>query len=252
MKKKELREFHGMSNTPEYTTWNGMRRRCGDEKNPSWPSYGGRGIGVCEQWQNSFVQFFTDMGRKPSPAHSLERIDNSKGYFPENCRWATAKEQARNTRSSRILCINGIDKTAAEWAEIAGLPCHVMTSRINKLGWQGDRLLLPIGGERHTYKGRSGTLAEIAKFFGVDADMVRQRVKKLGWGLERAIETPVIFCAGGGSKKKHFGFGKSLTLRGWSDQCGIGYQTLLARLRAGWTIEAAVSAPLHSRKAKTP
>jgi hypothetical protein len=89
---------HGMKNTPEYNTWRAMRSRCNNPNRPEYKNYGGRGIKVCKEWDESFESFIGDMGKKPSGKYSLERIDNDLGYFKENCKWATYKEQASNRR----------------------------------------------------------------------------------------------------------------------------------------------------------
>jgi hypothetical protein len=87
-------ETHGMTGSPTYISWIAMRRRCSDQKNASYQWYGAKGIAVCPEWQNSFEKFLADMGTKPSGC-SIDRLDSSKGYYKENCRWATVLEQAR-------------------------------------------------------------------------------------------------------------------------------------------------------------
>lgn len=96
----------------EYTIWIELRRRCSDPKRPEYALYGAKGITVDEEWFTSFDTFFADMGPRPSKQHSIDRIDSAQGYCRDNCRWATAKEQARN-RSTTIRV------TFAHWHNIA-------------------------------------------------------------------------------------------------------------------------------------
>lgn len=126
--------------SPEYSIWVNMRSRCNNPNNRRYNTYGLRGITVCEAWEADFVNFIHDMGRRPSPEHSIERIDNNGNYEPGNCRWATQKEQARNRTTSRFIQISGETKTLAEWCEIRGLPVNTVHARL-KTGWDEERAL---------------------------------------------------------------------------------------------------------------
>ena len=115
-----LASTHKMSKTSEYKSWSGMIQRCTNKKNPRYASYGGRGIKVCDKWTNSFELFFQDIGNKPSPKHSIDRINNNKGYNPENCRWATNSVQVRNRNLLKInkSGVTGVyyHKVTKKWA----------------------------------------------------------------------------------------------------------------------------------------
>ena len=102
-------ETHGESKkfVVEYDAWKAMRQRCNNPNNPRYADWGGRGIQVCERW-NDYTNFLADMGRRPSAKHSLERIDNDKNYSPDNCKWATKHEQKLNQRNS--VTIEFMDK----------------------------------------------------------------------------------------------------------------------------------------------
>lgn len=121
---------HGMSGTSEHRTWLGMRERCKNSKNPKYKDYGGRVIKVCERWQR-FEAFYADMGPKPSPTHSIDRINNDGDYEPDNCRWATAKEQDRNRRTN-IRLASGV--LAIEAAECADISISKVRQRLRR-GW---------------------------------------------------------------------------------------------------------------------
>lgn len=121
---------HGLSHHPLYATWVGMKQRCSDPANPGYKNYGGRGIKVCKRWSDSFEAFLEDMGEKPSPNLSIDRINNDGDYEPENCRWATQKEQCRNTRWARLIPFNGETLTITEWADRLGITRERLRQRL--------------------------------------------------------------------------------------------------------------------------
>lgn len=124
---------HGLSNTTYQAIWSSMMARCYNPRNISYPLYGGRGIAVCERW-HSLVSFASDMGERPSSSHSLDRIDNSGNYEPSNCRWATKREQAQNTRRNVLVAWKGEMLPAVVVAQIVGIKPCTLRSRIKK-GW---------------------------------------------------------------------------------------------------------------------
>lgn len=107
--------------TSEYGIWASMKRRCTDPKHPAYPRYGGRGIKVCDRWMNSFEAFLEDMGLRPGPGYTIERIDNDKGYEPGNCRWATVAEQQKNRSDNRWIEYEGEKLTLTDWARKLGV-----------------------------------------------------------------------------------------------------------------------------------
>jgi hypothetical protein len=130
---------HNMTKTREYRIWAGIRARCNDENATKWCDYGGRGIKVCDRWSD-FTNFYADMGPRPSPQHSIDRIRSSGDYCPENCRWATPREQHNNRVSTRYLSYAGETLSLADWADKLGVPYNTLYSRVFK-GWTVDRVL---------------------------------------------------------------------------------------------------------------
>lgn len=130
---------HGFYGTPAYNVWRTMRQRCLNPRSSVYPQYGGRGITVCERW-GSFAAFHEDMGEQP-PGMTLERIDNSKGYCPSNCRWATRKEQARNRRSNRMITLNGRTMCLYDWADEYGISGRIVCTRFYTRKWSIERAL---------------------------------------------------------------------------------------------------------------
>lgn len=149
-RKEELgarRRTHGMTNTPEYRVWSYMLTRCYYKKHKHYNNYGGRGIGVDINWRgpNGFKQFYTDMGPRPSPKHTIERVDNNLSYGPDNCIWLERRLQARNQRKTIWLEYAGQRRSVAEWAERIGIPRPTLHNRIRS-GWSPEKVITtPIG-----------------------------------------------------------------------------------------------------------
>lgn len=129
---------HGMHRTPTYSSWQAMLRRCNSPKRKEYPRWGGRGVTVCAAWAGSFEAFLADMGERP-PGKTLDRIDNSRGYEPGNCRWATPKEQARNRRSTLFVVTEGGAVPVTEYAERTGLSPYAVRRRIANGKLEGVR-----------------------------------------------------------------------------------------------------------------
>jgi hypothetical protein len=184
---------HGESHkSAEYSTWKAMRARCMRVNSVQFADYGGRGIKVCSRW-DSYENFLKDMGRKPTPGHSIDRIDNDGGYCPENCRWATHEEQSRNKRTSRMLTYGGKSQCVVSWAEELGMAGHVLQHRIDR-GWTVERALTtPVKdakGKQLTYQGKTQPVSHWAKELGVHAMAIHSRLR-LGWSVERTLTQPV-------------------------------------------------------------
>ncbi len=121
---------HGMGNAPIYQLWFGMRSRCETKSNSGYYAYGARGIKVCDRWQK-FENFYADMGPRPE-GMSLDRINNDGDYCPENCRWATRKEQAQNRRNNVFLTLKGETKCMSDWAKQYSISPALLWLRLKK------------------------------------------------------------------------------------------------------------------------
>lgn len=129
---------HGMRGERVYSVWSSMKARCQNIGDQAYYRYGGRGIKVCERWQ-AFEPFSEDMGSPPE-GYSIDRIDNDGDYCPENCRWASDLQQARNTRVNRNISANGVTRCLSEWAEVTGINRKTIARRLDH-GWSPLRAL---------------------------------------------------------------------------------------------------------------
>lgn len=147
----EMFKTHGMSNTRLYRIYKKMYRRCYKLKTKWFENYGGRGITICQEWigEQGFENF-AEWSMKNGYADnlSIDRKDNDKGYSPDNCRWASAKEQANNTRSTVFLTYKGETKSASEWSEITGIRQDTLTMR-KRNGWSDEECIeIPLNSRR--------------------------------------------------------------------------------------------------------
>lgn len=129
------KKTHGLSKHYLYRSYISIIHRCYSVKSKAYKNYGGRGIKVCDKWmdnKNGLLNFMEDIGERPSEKHSIDRIDNNKGYSPENCRWATFKEQSNNKRNNRILIYNNEKYTASELSEFLNINYQTLLSKLNK------------------------------------------------------------------------------------------------------------------------
>lgn len=182
-----------------------MIKRCYDKKNNRYNIYGGRGIAVCDEWLDKKVII---LGRRISKGYlafkewalshgydddlTIDRIDNNKGYSPENCRWVTPKEQANNRRTSVLVTYKGEAKTLPQWCEELNLDYKTVRQRINKLHWSVEKAFETKGNPRInyvTYKGRTQSIAQWCKELNLNFWLVRKRIES-GWSVEKTFETP--------------------------------------------------------------
>jgi hypothetical protein len=142
---RNVTDQHRLVKTPEYYAWAHMIERCENPRNPQWSDYGGRGIAVCARWRARFQNFLADVGPRPSPQHSIDRLENNGNYEPGNVAWRTRAEQNRNTRRTILLTYGGETLCAKDWAKRLGLCSgQVITWRL-KHGWSLEEALTTRG-----------------------------------------------------------------------------------------------------------
>ena len=181
---------HGMSKTPEYRAWLHMKDRCFNPNSKDYPNWGGRGITVCDRWLNS-KHFLVDMGLKPTPKHSIDRIDNDGDYCPDNCKWATQTEQTNNRRYNRLITIDDVTLTIAQWENKMNYCENVIRSRLER-GWSDyDAVMTPVETDRLiTIENKTYTISQWTEEKGYGRTVIHDRLK-LGWSEFDAVMTPV-------------------------------------------------------------
>lgn len=130
--KLKERDTGRSKNLSEYSSWSHMKYRCNSKSSADYDDYGGRGIKVCDRWNESFAEFLSDMGAKPTPSHSIGRIDNDGDYNKDNCRWETNWQQSRNKRSSVLIEYNGETMVLQDWADRIGIHWVTLYERLQR------------------------------------------------------------------------------------------------------------------------
>ena len=227
---------HGYKGTPTYESWRGMKKRCLDKNNASYPKYGGRGIKVCERWMNSFENFLEDMKERPK-GKSLDRKDVNGDYTPENCKWSTLEEQQRNRRGFKRYLYKGENLLICELVEKYGIPRGLLCNRL-KNGWSiEDAMEKPLcKGKMICYEGTVLNVTDTAKLHKIPAPTLMRRLNK-GWSIEDAIQKPVK------GKERYFYQGNSLSLQDMVEKYKIKKQLFLRRIKDGCPVDDAIEKP---------
>lgn len=179
------------------TIFRSMKDRCYNPNNQDYYNYGQRGIGVCPEWHtphsrkgyHNFVKWALVNGY--SDELTIDRIDNNKGYSPENCRWATTKQQANNRRYCKLITYKGRTQTLAEWCDELHLNYWSTRSRLNQCGWSVEQAFSTNKNTRLrmiTYKGKTQSLKDWCRELGLKYYTVASRLNKSGWTVEKAFE----------------------------------------------------------------
>ena len=174
---------------PERDIWRGMVARCLKPSTRGYANYGGRGINVCERWL-VFENFIADVGNRPSPEHSIDRIDNDGDYEPKNVRWATRAEQSRNTSRVRNYTFRGETLCIADWAARLGISLTAMKVRFNR--WPVEKAICsPVRIQMRwlLFRGERKNIADWSRCLGLPEGTIRNRLQR-GWSVERTLSEP--------------------------------------------------------------
>ena len=187
----------GYSNTKLFKRWCQIKARCFTKTSTSYERYGAKGITMCDEWKNDFKSFEKwayENGYDeylPSTECTLDRIDNSKGYSPDNCRWVTSKDQANNQTTNVILSYNGKSQTISQWADEIGIDKRILYAR-RKLGWSDEDIITTPPKSYityYTYKGHTYTKHQWCKILGVSHNTIEKAIEKYNGDVEKAFSS---------------------------------------------------------------
>mgnify|MGYP003503506638 FL=1 len=237
-KQKYLREHSG------HNSYYAMLWRISPDNKSSKKNYFDRGIGACKEWQsggNGLENFINDMGEKPSKSHSLDRIDNDKGYSKENCRWATTSEQARNTRQTRMVMYQGKEICLKDFCEENGYEFNLIYRKVLRGMPLEEALVSKRYSHHHSIEinGVTGTLMYWSKIYGFSHTVASSKLKK-GKTIESIIESSnkkrKELATGRASVLLEYN-GRSKSICEWSKELNIQSQTIFNRYKRGYSIE---------------
>lgn len=245
-----------MSRSPEYRCWSNMIQRCYNKDHPEYLRYGDRGIRVCDSWKQSFAEFLSDMGNRPSNRHSLDRINNHGNYEKGNCHWTVTKNQARNRRTNRWITYNGETLVLKDWADRIGIASPNLAMRLDK-GWPLELALTAPARTKYTSNrkaqepratkltldGVTRTVPEWSEFLKVSPTTIKTRLKQ-GLPLHEVLSS---------DSRRKIGYKKrkntrlitsneqTKSLSEWARLLEMTTSSLAYKLRKGWTIENLLS-----------
>ena len=249
-KAKELHTKHGMTNTRLFRIWGGMRDRCNHSKHKDYPNYGERGIIVCDEWNNNFMNFYEwAMANGYRDDLSIDRIDVNGNYEPSNCRWATPKQQANNTRINAYYTYNGRTQSLKMWSEELGVRYSMVLHRHQAHpDWTFEQIFSPAFEEKTiTYNGKTLTFMGWGKELGIPHQTIYNRYyRNPDASPEELLGTRDKRC-----KNNIIYNGKSQSMAAWSRELGISLSAIKNRRRAhpDWTPEQ-LFAPVDTRRIK--
>lgn len=183
---------HGLCHHPLYSVWASMKARCYNKNLPTYHCYGGRQIAICEEWLE-FVPFYEwAMGHGYRKGLTIERVENSGNYEPDNCTWIPPEQQARNKRTNKIITYNGKSMLLIDWGKETGLGIVVLCKRFLR-GWSVEKALntpLQNNSRLITYKNKAMSLAQWAKKLEIGYKTLQKKLL-LGWSIKKAFEEPI-------------------------------------------------------------
>ena len=217
-----------------YPTWQNIKQECYNYDNHSYHNYGAKGIGVCKRWLHSFNDFKNDMGERPSKKHVIDRIDETKDFTPNNCRWVTREEQQKYRKENSKYVFKGKKRTLQEISKITNLSIKSLWYGLNR-GYKMSEIPHKLSKKLFLYKNKKRTLKEISDMVGINYVTLRVRIYKYKLSLEQALNLPKY-----NNYKVYTHNGDRISVKDISKNTDVPYTTILYRLSKGMSLEDAI------------